>query len=225
VTHTDRVVSLQAPRKRVDMRSIRAERTIRRLLAAGLYVLALAVVGAVLFSVLSVGGLPGGYRPLLVLTGSMEPAVKTGSLIVIRTVDAVTVSEGDVITFRPSSLSGFDTAGHEASFLTHRVERVEAGPAGPKFITRGDANTVADPVAVSPNQVVGRVVLVSHLAGQIAWFLRSPVGLAVLALGALASAAPSVLHHRRRRPSIPILPGGRVLAPRDLEDSSPSTVV
>lgn len=62
----------------------------------------------------------------------MAPTIPTGSLVVLRWVDADTVEPGDIITFRSPV---------DADLLvTHRVVAVEPADGTPMFATRGDAN-------------------------------------------------------------------------------------
>jgi signal peptidase len=76
------------------------------------------------------------YQTYVVLSGSMEPTIPTGAVIVLDPVVADGLSIGDVITFqrpdRPSEL------------VTHRIVDVEQGPTGRSFVTKGDANTAPD---------------------------------------------------------------------------------
>lgn len=111
-----------------------------------------------------------GYSYLAVLTGSMEPAVSAGDLIVIyRQTD---YHVGDIITFLENGI-----------FTTHRISA--AGPNG--YQTKGDANSAADSDLVPPEQIMGRVVWVFPGVGNALLFLRTPPGLAcLLLLGALA---------------------------------------
>ena len=87
-------------------------------------------------------------RPYVVMSGSMEPAVPTGSVVWIdqnrRDADV-----GDVVAYRLGDI-----------IVTHRV--VGFDDAG-DLITRGDANAAADPVPVSRDRIVGRYLM--HLPG------------------------------------------------------------
>lgn len=84
-----------------------------------------------------------GYKPLVVLSGSMEPTYKVGSVIYYHKVDFGELHVDDVITFKESNKS-----------ITHRINRIENG----KFITKGDANDSVDPNLVEYNQVDGKVI-------------------------------------------------------------------
>jgi signal peptidase I len=61
-------------------------------------ILILAIASAALFS--SIGAISiGGYRPIVITSGSMRPSVSRGDLLLIKKSDDITV--GDIITFRP----------------------------------------------------------------------------------------------------------------------------
>ena len=91
------------------------------------------------------------FRPLLVLSGSMEPVLPTGSLLIVDLKNKEP-SEGDVITYR---LSG--------KLITHRLVRDE----GSRLITRGDNNPIDDPSPVLKKQIVGSVCLCIPMLGYI----------------------------------------------------------
>ena len=75
-----------------------------------------------------------GFTPLKVLSGSMEPAIKTGDLIVVKAIPDSNIEEGDIITFKTNP----DT------FVTHRVVEVFDQDGNISFKTKGDANNVED---------------------------------------------------------------------------------
>ncbi len=98
------------------------------------------------------------FRPLFVLSGSMEPALPTGSLLIID-LKNIKPSEGDVITYR---LSG--------KLITHRMVRDE----GNRYITKGDNNPIEDPSPVMRKQIVGSVCLCIPLLGYLMAYLGRP---------------------------------------------------
>ncbi|MFE6234929.1 signal peptidase I [Cellulosimicrobium sp. NPDC057862] len=138
-----------------------------------------------------------GAAPLTVLTGSMEPALSPGDVVVVRPVDPADVHVGDVVTFQPVS--------DDPSLVTHRVVGVTQGAEGVAGLTtRGDANDAADDPIV-PDQVQGRVAysvpLVGHLTNA-SWgptVLRAGA-VALLLYGVVAVVTPhgSRRHGRRR---------------------------
>jgi signal peptidase len=156
-------------------------------------VLVVATIFVVNVAVNGFGTLPGGYRPLVVLSGSMEPYMPTGSLVLTKSVDPATVKVGDVITFR------LRTGSFQTDLATHRVEAIKNSPGGVSFVTKGDANQVHDPVPVPASDLVGRVVVVSSLAGSVVEALKTPLFLALVAFGALALIADALWKKVPRR--------------------------
>ena len=105
-----------------------------------------------------------GYRPVVVLSGSMEPAFPVGSVIYYKAASFEQIQEGDPITFH---------AGEDGSLVTHRV--VEKQELSSDFITKGDANETADPNPVSYDRVAGRASDVKiPYAGYFVTYGRTP---------------------------------------------------
>ncbi len=109
-----------------------------------------------------------GYKPLTVLTNSMEPAIKAGDMIFVRAKQASAVKKGDIITFKLS----------EKKLITHRVVSVT----NEGYLTKGDNNNVQDEWVVNPADVIGEVKLIIPYAGYVAKFLTSKAGFALFIL-------------------------------------------
>lgn len=90
-----------------------------------------------------------GKSILVVMTGSMEPYIAPGEMIIISK-DAI-YETGDVITFI-----------EEDSFVTHRIVSLN----NERIITKGDANNIEDD-PICKEQVVGKVIFKSKLLGHI----------------------------------------------------------
>jgi signal peptidase I len=108
-----------------------------------------------------------GWRVDAVLSGSMEPELKVGSVVITRPVDIGSVNAGNIITFR-SPLNG--------KLTTHRVISVTSSPSV-ILRTKGDANEDADPFIVGSQNVVGRVCFNIAYMGYVSQFLKSRLGL------------------------------------------------
>ncbi|WP_297082439.1 signal peptidase I [uncultured Demequina sp.] len=78
----------------------------------------------------------GWIKPLIVVSGSMEPAIETGSLIISTPRDGSELAPGDVATLHSSITDGL---------VTHRIVSVEPVGDAWSVTMQGDANTVADP--------------------------------------------------------------------------------
>lgn len=113
-----------------------------------------------------------GWRLMIVLSGSMQPAFDTGALVVVRDVDPNQILKGDIITFQESVRPG--------PLITHRVIAIKKEKGSSLFVTKGDANPSADFYPVPGENIVGRVVWAIPWLGFIAGFLQSGSGLILL---------------------------------------------
>ncbi len=108
-----------------------------------------------------------GWRIDFLASGSMEPQLKVGDLIVTRPVEPKAIVVGDIIAFYPTDL-------HE-NLVSHRVIGIEKNPAL-SFQTKGDANETSDPFIIPARNLVGRVSFHTRYLGYIARFLKTPLG-------------------------------------------------
>lgn len=97
-----------------------------------------------------------GYRPVLVLSGSMEPYMETNSVAIVK--KTKDIQEGDVVMFRID----------EDTRVCHRAVDIDAKG---NITTKGDNNEVADFDKVTKNMVEGKVVArMNFLSGLIGKF-------------------------------------------------------
>lgn len=111
---------------------------------------------------LSFAGVPGDIEVKIVKSGSMEPTIMTGSIVLV--VPQSSYAVGDIVTF------GEDTARQIPT--THRI--IATTPSG--FQTKGDANEEADPQPIRDRDIIGRVVFWAPYAGYVLDFARQPIG-------------------------------------------------
>lgn len=121
-----------------------------------------------------------GFSILRVLTGSMEPEIPEQSMLIVKKVDPRTLKVDDVITFFSSDpdLNGVP--------ITHRIARIETPHSDLHFVTKGDANVLADSRLVAPSQVIGKVIFVSPFFGKLVTKISTPLVFGLLILLPLA---------------------------------------
>lgn len=116
-----------------------------------------------------------GNQLMLVLSGSMEPSIKTGSVVGIKPLDneeKLSLKKGDVITFY-SPLK-------KDQIVTHRVLEVKGQGDFIEYETRGDNNESKDPRPVPAEKVIGKYSGIQiPFAGYILGFLQSKKGIAL----------------------------------------------
>lgn len=116
----------------------------------------------------------GGYSVFRVVTGSMEPTIPTGALLLNRAVPIETIQEDDIICFEARIQEIRGTA------ITHRVTAIDKDENGRiRLETRGDANHVADAYYVDEANLIGRVEWYSgkeNLLTKMLTFLSGKIG-------------------------------------------------
>ncbi len=148
--------------------------------------LSAGLLGLVIFVAVVVIVVPrmAGGTPVTVLTGSMEPTLPPGTLVVVKPKPVHDIRVGDVITYQIRS--------GDPAVITHRVVAITSSTThGLTFTTKGDNNAEADPTVV-PAQVRGVVWYSVPLIGwvnsaldqsQRSWVLPA-VGVLLLAYAA-----------------------------------------
>lgn len=127
------------------------------------------IILTLLLALLLLGGRLLGLQNYIVLSGSMEPAYHTGSVVYVKAVNADRLSVGDAITFR---LAG-------DSMATHRIVEVVGSGENIRFRTKGDANDTEDGSLIPASDVVGKVVFTIPYLGYIASFIQTGKGRAI----------------------------------------------
>lgn len=112
------------------------------------------------------------YRLFKVATGSMEPYLKVGEVILIK--DNAKYKKGDIVTYK-----------YKGSYVTHRVVTMNKN----YIVTKGDANNTVDE-AVKKKDVVGKMVLklevlsfINYIIGfPVTWILVLVIGIIIILL-------------------------------------------
>lgn len=129
----------------------------------------------------------GGYSLFRVVTGSMEPEIPVGALLISADTDIESIRVNDIVCFRSKSP---DMLGRS---ITHRVIGITHDANGRvQLQTKGDANVAADGYYVTADNLIGRVTWYSDgeffLASVISFFTNKISFLAFVALPCLVIA-------------------------------------
>jgi signal peptidase len=124
-----------------------------------------------------IASLAVGMRPVVVLSGSMRPAISPGDILIERKVDPRQLQTGDVITFTEPS--------GQHRTITHRVRTITPGPDGTTIVTKGDMNNTVERFRVPAGARVGEPELRIPLLGYATTFAHTRTGLIVAIFGPL----------------------------------------
>jgi signal peptidase len=113
-------------------------------------------------------------RPLTVMSGSMEPAIHAGDVVVAREIEPLDARPGDIVTFRD----------HERDnvLVTHRVRSMRRKGDKVQFVTKGDANNSSEHWQVGVDGSIGRTLFRLPALGHVFAFGQTPTGILVLVL-------------------------------------------
>lgn len=135
----------------------------------------------------------GGYQMYVVMSGSMSPAVETGSLVFVKPLDADEIKVQDIIVYR-STVDKNSTTTHRVVTKGWEDETV--------FTTKGDANQVRDPLPVGAHQLIGKVVFSVPYAGYLLYFAGPQKGkitlLGILLIFVSVELAKTLLGERKK---------------------------
>lgn len=133
-----------------------------------------------------------GYEIYNVVSGSMEPEIPIGSLVLVKDMEPVDVQENDIIAFQSGDV-----------VITHRV--VENHTVEGEFITKGDANEDVDMNTIAYAALIGKVFFHAPMLGDFMTLMSSMMGKIYLLAFALCGMMFNLLAGRlraRRRESM-----------------------
>ena len=110
-----------------------------------------------------------GWKPFIVLSGSMEDTIMPGDLILTKEIDALELKEGDIISFRTNKYT----------VVTHRIINIIDEEGERKYYTKGDNNDSADSEPVCNDQIEGIYRYRIPKLGNIALNLQKPIGIVI----------------------------------------------
>lgn len=134
------------------------------------YIFSAFLVIVILSLLVSLLPIPGNAKFLVVLSGSMEPSIKTGSVIIVKS--AKTYNIGDIITFGEMKNGKVP--------ITHRVVDIRVDKGNPIYFTKGDANEDIDQKQVSHREVLGKTLFAIPYLGYVAETVKKPYGFFIL---------------------------------------------
>ena len=111
-----------------------------------------------------------GYKPFVVLSGSMETKISVGDLVFVKEIDPSTLKTGDIIAFRDSN----------NYVTTHRIVGKIDTEKGTCFETKGDNNNTNDKDPVCFDSIEGKYQTKIAKIGNIILFIQQPLGFMIM---------------------------------------------
>ncbi len=124
-------------------------------------ILSWVVIAVILFFVAIAAPIIMGFKPVVVLSGSMEPSYPVGCITYYHSCQFNEIGVGDAVTFQAGD-----------SLVTHRVVKVNG--ISQNLVTKGDNNPTEDPVPIESADVKGKTIKFKvPLAGYLVTYAKN----------------------------------------------------
>ena len=107
-----------------------------------------------------------GWKPFIVLSGSMETQINTGDLVIVKETDNNNLKEGDIVAFKTENV-----------VITHRIVEKTEDEGKIQYKTKGDNNNTIDNGYITPEQIEGIYQFKISKLGNVAMFIQTPLGM------------------------------------------------
>jgi signal peptidase len=146
-------------------------RTLARITRA----VAATAITLLLLAIVAVGvtGAVAGLRVVVVTSGSMEPTLRAGDVVLVRPDGPSGVDKGDLIVYRTRP---------DGPWTIHRVVDTRVVDLELYFVTKGDRNKGIDPDLTPANAVYGEGVARLPYFGQVLRWVSAPATRVLLAV-------------------------------------------
>lgn len=127
-----------------------------------------------------------GFKPLIVLSGSMKPAFDKGTLIFYEEVEENNIKEGDIVTFS-----------QDDKLVTHRIFSKK----GEYYETKGDANEIVDAKMITYEDIKGKVIKykIPYLGYYVKFLTENKFVLPLIIFILLIKYVTDILYNKRKR--------------------------
>ncbi|MDO5556304.1 MAG: signal peptidase I [Clostridia bacterium] len=109
-----------------------------------------------------------GYKPFVVLSGSMETEIYTGDLAIVKVIDTNQLKENDIIAYKSGDF-----------VVVHRIIKKVNENGTTKFVTKGDNNNTEDDEMITLDKIEGKYLFKISKLGNFVMFLQTPIGLLI----------------------------------------------
>ena len=103
-----------------------------------------------------------GVTPTVIYSGSMQPTLNVGDIVVIQKTPIETLKQGDIIQYTDNNVT-----------YVHRIYAIDTDAQQKYIITKGDANDLPDSTPIVPDQILGKSLFTIPQLGWIQIFIKN----------------------------------------------------
>lgn len=141
---------------------------LKKIIENTIFVTLLIILGVSVSPALPFKNIPRTY---VVVSGSMEPTIKTGSIVFTIPIEPKLAKTGDIVAFTSPSNS--------KDVILHRISGIKS-ESPLRFQTKGDNNNSPDAWDLMDVGILGKQVFTVPYIGHIAAFVRKPLGFSLI---------------------------------------------
>ena len=112
-----------------------------------------------------------GIKTYVIVSGSMEPELNIGDIVVVKDIKENELQNGDIISFREGQ-----------SVVTHRIIDIKTLDNEIQFTTKGDNNNSADNKSINIDVIEGKVLTSIPFLGKIALMLQGKLTIILIVI-------------------------------------------
>lgn len=113
-----------------------------------------------------------GIKTYIIVSGSMQPNINIGDIVVVKNTKQEALKKGDIISFRDNQ-----------SIITHRINEVLQLDGITKYRTKGDKNNICDSELVKYENIEGKVIVTLPKVGKLILLLQKKEVIILLFIG------------------------------------------
>ena len=112
-----------------------------------------------------------GFTPFIIVSGSMEPNIKTDNVIITKKINQEDIKVGDIISYKDIENN---------IIITHRVTNIVNQDGQTFYETKGDNNALKDKNLVSASQIQGKYLFTIPIIGKVISYVKTPSGMGLV---------------------------------------------
>jgi len=112
-----------------------------------------------------------GIKTYVIVSGSMQPEINIGDMVVVKEVNDTELNVGDIISYRNGQ-----------SVVTHRIHQINYVNGKKEYITKGDYNNTQDSIIITIDSIEGKVIKTFKGIGHISLFLQSKYSIIIITI-------------------------------------------
>ncbi len=110
-----------------------------------------------------------GIKTYVVISGSMEPEIQIGDIVVAKNAKNENLNVGDIICFRQGQ-----------SVVTHRISQKNEEGDDINYKTKGDNNNAEDTGTITKREIEGKVIKIIPKLGKVSLMLQNKIAIVVI---------------------------------------------